>query len=86
MAGVSKGERVEVVPLKEKGLGWAVVQGLVGQDEDFVDETRSSRCGSAVMNLTGIHMDVGWILGAAQWVKDLVLLWLWCRLAATALI
>ena len=28
----------------------------------------------------------GSIPGLAQWVKDLVLLWLWCRLAATALI
>ena len=29
---------------------------------------------------------MGSIPGLAQWVKDLVLLWLWCRLAATALI
>ena len=26
------------------------------------------------------------MLGFAQWVKDLVLLWLWCRPANTALI
>ena len=26
----------------------------------------------------------GSIPGLAQWVKDLMLLWLWCRLAATA--
>ena len=26
------------------------------------------------------------IPGLAQWVKDLALLWLWCRLAAVALI
>ena len=27
---------------------------------------------------------MGLIPGLTQWVKDLVLLWLWCRLAATA--
>ena len=38
------------------------------------------------MNPTSTHEDTGLILSPAQWVKDLVWLWLWCRLEAAALI
>ena len=46
----------------------------------------SSHCGSVVTNLPSVHEDVGSIPGSAQWVRDPSLLWLWCRLVATALI
>ena len=35
-------------------------------------------------NPTSIHKDVCLIPGLSQWVKDLALLWLWCRLSAAA--
>ena len=35
-------------------------------------------------NPTRNHEVSGLIPGLAQWVKDLALLWLWCRLVATA--
>ena len=39
-----------------------------------------------LVNPTRNHEVAGLIASLAQWVKDLALLWLWLRLAATALI
>ena len=47
-------------------------------------QSRSSCRGAAEMNPTRNQEVVGLIPGLAQWVMDLALLWLWCRLAAVA--
>ena len=47
---------------------------------------RSSSCGAVEMNPPSIHEDTGSIPDLVQWAKDLMLLWLWCRPTATALI
>ena len=45
---------------------------------------RPSHCGIAEMNPTSIHEVGGSIPGLSQWVRDPVVLWLWCRPAAAA--
>ena len=49
---------------------------------EFLDLLKSQ----GIKNLTNIHEDAVWIPGRTQWVKDPVLLGLWHRPAAAALI
>ena len=41
-------------------------------------------CGSVETDVTCIQEGAGSIPGLSQWVRDAVLLWLWCRPAAAA--
>ena len=49
-----------------------------------IKPSQSSLRGAAEKNPTRNHEIVGLIPSLTQWVKDPVLLWLWCRLAAGA--
>ena len=44
------------------------------KNDKYKSRSRSSHCGSVVMNLTSIHEDVGLIPGLTQWLKDPALL------------
>ena len=59
---------------------WICVEG------EFVNKTVRGvpTVAQQVKNPPSIHEDSGLICGLAWWVKDLVLLWLWHRLVATA--
>ena len=43
---------------------------MLKEIEDWIENFRSSHCGSVAMNLTSIHEDKSSIPGLAQWVKD----------------
>ena len=47
---------------------------LYRKKKEKKEKNWSSHCGSAVMNLTSSHEDVGSIPGLPQWVRDPVLL------------
>ena len=55
-----------------------VDKGRLGARQEL--EKGSSHCGSAVMNPTRNHVNVGSLPYLAQWVKDPSCYELWCRL------
>ena len=61
---------------------------ICGKNKDNIKITilGSSHCGAMEKTPTSVCEDVGSIPGLPQSVKDPALLWLWCRLAALALI
>ena len=73
---VSFAEAGSVKPEGTVAMQWAW-SGPAGaglrQDWSQTPQFRSSRCGSAATNPTGIHEALGSIPGPAQWVKELPL-------------
>ena len=80
LPGVSEKKLFEMLRTQLK-----IVQKIIGSF-DPKSEQEAPTLAQRIKNPTSIHEDAGLIPVLAQWVKDLVLPWLWRRPAAEALI
>ena len=71
--------------LLRAGEGGSISSFSISPQSHLLVSKSSQHRVPAVAQQTDIIEDAGSIPGLTQWVRDLALLWLWCRLAATAI-
>ena len=75
--------KMETERKRSRGVDPACKHSTIHRDHTHSSRS-SSHCDSGLRTWHSIHEDSSSIPGLAQWVKDLAMLWLWCRLTAAA--